>query len=96
MTWVDLCVATDQPIGDNQHGIVRKPYQALVRDVFRDAYHGKKPYTVRERSVIIGARATSTPDLTPCLRDSEITSVRSGPGARPAERPDSQEIYHRG
>jgi hypothetical protein len=40
------------------------------------------------RSLIIGARATLIPDLTPCCRDSEITSVRSGPGAKPAERPN--------
>jgi hypothetical protein len=39
------------------------------------------------RSVIMGATATLTPALISCCRVSEMTSVRSGPGAKPAESP---------
>jgi hypothetical protein len=39
------------------------------------------------KSVIIGARATLTPDFISCRRVSDITRVRRGPGAKPADKP---------
>jgi len=40
------------------------------------------------KSVMIGAKATLIPALILCRRVSEITRVRSGPGAKPADRPN--------
>ena len=39
------------------------------------------------KSVIIGARATLIPDLISCCSVSVMTSVKRGPGAKPADKP---------
>jgi len=42
--------------------------------------------------VIKGAKATLIPDFISCLRVSEITSVKRGPGAKPADKPSTVPI----
>lgn len=47
----------------------------------------KKVNTIIGKSVIIGAKATFTPAFMSCRSVSEIIRVKSGPGAKPADKP---------